>query len=414
MRVLHVIPSISALRGGPSVAVLAMVAALRAKGVEASILTTNDDGPGVDPSLPLGQWCERAGVPVLAFGRWSPPLRPLREFAFSPALNRWLAAHLREYDLLHVHALFSWPSTSAMAQARRAGVPYVLRSIGQLCRWSLERSSHRKRLLLRLIERRNLEAAAALHFTTQAERREAADLSLATPCFVLPLGVQPPVGPASEADPARVGDGLRDPRAGTVFLFLSRLHPKKQLERLLEALALLQRRRPEAAWQLWIAGTGDPAYLAGLQRQAAVLELAERCHWRGFLEGEAKWQALRQADWFVLPSASENFGIAAIEALAAGTPPILSPGVAVAEAIAAAQAGHVCASEPTALSQALEAALVGPPATMRRAALDLAASAYGWPALAARLEGLYASLLAGRPPLRAGQPRRMAASIPPP
>lgn len=400
MRVLHVIPSISLLRGGPSVAVLEMVGALRERGVEASILTTNDDGPAADSSLPLGSWSERQGVPVLAFDRWSPPLRPLREFIISPGLNRWLAAHLQEYDLIHVHALFSWPSTLAMAQARRAGVPYVLSTIGQLCHWSLARRSHRKRLLLRLIERRNLENVAGLHFTTEAERLEAADLGLISSSFVLPLGVRPPKRFVDAECSLPAAYGQRDPRCGAVFLFLSRLHPKKQLEHLLKALALLLQRRPDATWQLQIAGDGEPAYLAALQQQALSLGVAGRCRWLGFLEGEAKWHALQRADWFVLPSASENFGIAAIEALAAGTPPILSPGVAVAETIAAAKAGILCSSDPATLSRTLEDGLVGPPAAMRAAALDLAATAYAWPAIAERLEETYASLLPGQPPLR--------------
>ncbi|MCX5969659.1 MAG: glycosyltransferase [Cyanobacteria bacterium] len=398
MKVLHVIPSISPLRGGPSAAVLAMVAALRQQGVEASILTTNDHGPGIDRSMPLGRWFERAGVPVLAFGRWSPPLRPLREFAISPGLNRWLAAHMRDYQLLHVHALFSWPSTSAMAQARMARVPYVLRTIGQLNQWSLSQSAGRKQLLWRLIEHRNLANAAALHFTSTAERDQAAALALPPRTWVLPLGVQlPDLSPLS---PSPVESGAA--QSGPTFLFLSRIHPKKQLERLIDALALLQQRLPQAPWQLRIAGAGEPAYLQRLQQQIARAGIAHRCHWLGFLEGDAKWQAMSQADWFVLPSASENFGIAAIEALAAGTPTILSPGVALAEAITAAGAGRLCDPEPHALSVALEAALGGPPAAMRTAALDLAASAYGWPAIAARLENTYASLLVEHNQLRAG------------
>ena len=380
MKVLHVIPSISPLRGGPSAAVLAMVAALRQQGVDASILTTSDDGPGVDRSLPSGRWSERQGVPVLAFGRWSPPFRPLREFAISPGLNRWLACHLRDYQLVHVHALFSWPSTTAMAQARRAGVPYVLRTIGQLNHWSLGQSSGRKRLLLRLIERRNLSAAAALHFTTAEEEQQAAALALPTPTWVIPLGVQPPtLQPSPQPQPQQ---------PGTTFLFLSRLHPKKQLPQLLDALALLQQRRPEAPWQLQIAGSGEPSYVQALQRQAAALGLAPRCHWLGFLEGEAKWQALQQADWFVLPSASENFGIAAIEALAAGTPTLLSAEVAVAASIAAAAAGRLCPTDPPGLAASLEAALGGPPAAMQAAARSLAARDYSWQAIACQLHAV--------------------------
>ncbi len=379
MKVLHVIPSISPRRGGPGVAALEMAAALRQQGVEASLLTTNDDGPGLLADLPLGRWIDQDGVPLLAFGRWSPPIPPLREFAVAPALSQWLAAHLADYDLLHVHALFSYPSTSAMAQARAAGVPYVLSTIGQLCHWSLARSSRRKRWLLRLIERRNLDGAAALHVTTGAERDQSADLGLAAPAVVIPLGVHLPAAGASLAL-ASAGP--------TRFLFLSRIHPKKQLERLFAALALVR-----GDWTLAIAGEGEPAYLAALQRQADQLGIASRCQWLGFLTGQAKWQALAAADWFVLPSASENFGIAAIEALAAGLPVILSPEVAVAELLCASDAALICASEPQLLAASLERALAKPTAAQRQEARRLAAERFAWPTIANQLQNAYGAVL---------------------
>ena len=386
MRVLHVIPSISPLRGGPSRAVLDMVAALRLQEVDAAILTTNDHGPGLHPDLVTGHWQWHQGVPVLAFPRWSPPVAALREFAFSPALSLWLARHLKQYELLHIHALFSYPSTSAMAQARWAGVPYILRSIGQLSPWSLAQSRGRKRLLLRLIERRNLEQAAALHFTTAAERDEAAVLGLAPPNLVLPLGVRCP-DPLSQSASAPNGS------APVRFLFLSRLHPKKQLENLLDALALLQRQRPEARWELAIAGEGEPRYVAGLQERTRGLGIEARCGWLGFLEGEAKWQALKAADWYVLPSAAENFGIAAVEALAAGTPVILSPEVAVAANVARAGAGLVSASDPEALALTLATALERPSLTMRASALTLVATDFSWSTIAIQLRDAYRQVL---------------------
>jgi glycosyltransferase involved in cell wall biosynthesis len=386
MRVLHVIPSISPLRGGPSRAVIDMVAALRLQDVDAAILTTNDHGPGLHPELVTGRWQWHQGVPVLAFPRWSPPVAALREFAFSPALSLWLSRHLKQYDLLHIHALFSYPSTSAMVQARWAGVPYILRSIGQLSPWSLAQSRGRKRLLLRLIERRNLEQAAALHFTTTAERDEAAALGLAPPSLVLPLGVR---GPDLLAAPV----ALPKPSTPVRFLFLSRLHPKKQLEKLLEALALLQRQRPEASWELAIAGDGEPRYVAALQEQTRELGIDTRCHWLGFVEGEAKWQALDAADWYVLPSAAENFGIAAIEALAAGTPVILSPEVAVAADVDRAGAGLVCASDPEALAMTLATALVRPSLSMRTSAFNLAESDFSWSTIALQLRDAYRQVL---------------------
>ncbi|MBD2719046.1 glycosyltransferase [Synechococcus sp. FACHB-909] len=386
MKVLHVIPSISPLRGGPSRAVIEMVAALRLREVDAAILTTNDHGPGLHPDLVTGRWQQHQGVPVLAFPRWSPPVAALREFAVSPGLSLWLARHLKDYDLLHIHALFSYPSTSAMAQARWAGVPYILRSIGQLSPWSLAQSRGRKRLMLRLIERRNLQRAAALHFTTGAERDEAAALGLAPPTLVLPLGVRGP-------EPGAAAAAGRDGAAPVRFLFLSRLHPKKRLENLLDALALLQRRQPDAPWELAIAGDGEPRYVAGLQERSRRLGLEIRCRWLGFVEGEAKWRALQAADWYVLPSAAENFGIAAVEALAAGTPVILSPEVAVAADVDRCGAGLVCGSDPEALAQALATALVRPSLSMRASALNLAQMEFSWSTIALQLRDAYRQVL---------------------
>lgn len=384
VKVLHVIPSISSLRGGPSVAVLEMAAAQRQLGMDVAILTTNDDGPRINSSMPLGQWFQFNGVPVIAFPRWSPPLAVIREFSISTGLNYWLAMHIGDYQLLHIHALFSWVSTTSMAMARRAKVPYVISTIGQLNHWSLGQSAGRKRVFLRLIERRNLNGAAALHFTTDDERDQALSLGLLAPSWVIPLGVHLPTSSNLS---------LSESKKTTTFLFLSRIHPKKQLERLIEALALLKRRRSEADWQLCIAGDGDPDYLRSLQRLIASSGIADRCRWLGFVEGQAKWDVLQQADWFILPSASENFGIAAIEALAAGTPPILSADVAVSTDIAAEAAGIIASSEPHALAQVLEASLGGPSAEMQAAARRLASSRYSWPSIAALFHQAYSSVL---------------------
>ncbi len=380
MRVLHLIPSVSPLRGGPSQAVVAMVKAERALGCDARIVTTNDHGPGLLHDLPVGGWGEWQGVPLRAFHRWSPPVRPLREFQVAPALAPWLWRELPRWDLLHVHALFSWSTSTGMALARRRRVPYLLRTIGQLNTWSLRQSPRRKRLLLRLVDRRNLQGAAALHFTSAAEQEEAAALGLATPSFVLPLGVDLP--PAGELP------GQRTP-GGTRFVFLSRLHPKKQLPLLFEALAAVQRRRPAIDWSLAVAGDGDPAYLGQLQQQVRDLGLGPRVRWLGFVAGAAKLELLATADWFVLPSASENFGIAALEALAAGTPVLLSPEVALAAAVAETDAGRLCPGQLEPLTEALLACLTPPDPQQRAAARRLAQERFGWEPIARSLLDRY-------------------------
>jgi glycosyltransferase involved in cell wall biosynthesis len=111
------------------------------------------------------------------------------------------------------------------------------------------------------------------------------------------------------------------------------------------------------------------------------------------VEGERKELEMLQADWFVLPSAAENFGIAVVEALAAGTPAILSPQVAVAAMVQSAGAGLVCDSEPTALASALNGALGGPAPAIRLAARSLAEQRLAWPAIATNLVSNYAELV---------------------
>lgn len=264
-----------------------------------------------------------------------------------------------------------------MTIARRQGIPYLLRPLGLLNRWSLQQSPRRKQLMLQLVDRANIRAAAALHCTSRAEAEEVADLGLNHRTLVLPLGVPlPPVTPASSPGPIR-------------FLFLSRLHPKKQLPVLLQALAALQHQQPKAQWQLLVAGTGTPAYTAELQATAKALGIAGRVQWLGFVEGVAKQRLLAEAHWFVLPSASENFGIAAAEALAAGTPVVLAPGVALAADVASCGAGWVCEAKLEPLNQRLAACLVPPPEAMRQAARALAADRYSWAGITSRQIDVY-------------------------
>ena len=384
LKVLHVIPSISPRRGGPSQAAIEMVNALRLRQVDASILTTNDDCESLLDDLPTGSWTTYSGVPVLAFPRWSPPIGALKDYTLSSPLNRWLPNNIRNYDILHVHALFAFPSTVAMMHARRARMPYLLRTIGQLSPWSLAQSKLRKQLMLNLVERRNLDAASFLHFTTPRERDECfMAFGKSFPSLVLPLGVRLP---SLQTEGYVQKECLR-------LLFLSRLHPKKQLEVLLKALALLQTASPKLLWQLDIAGSGEPAYLASLQKLANQLNLSHRCRWLGHVQGDAKTCLLQQADWFLLPSAAENFGIAVVEAMAAGTPVIVSPQVAVADLIAGAGAGLVCPSDPAALCQVLLSHDQGPSSAMRKAARSLAETTFSWSSVADQLETSYRQML---------------------
>jgi glycosyltransferase involved in cell wall biosynthesis len=277
--------------------------------------------------------------------------RQTRFYGVSWPLGRWLARHVRDYDLVHVHALFSFTSVPAAYWAARAGVPYVVRPLGTLNRWGMERRRPwLKRLSFSIIERRILRGAARIHYTSEQERIEAAEVGLNRHQAVVPLGID--LAPFAEL-PAR--GWLRQRASGwagrPVALFLSRLDPKKGLDLLLAAFARARAQRPDLA--LVIAGSGDAGFERGVRRDATRLGLGDSVYWAGFLSGTEKLAALADADLFVLPSYSENFGVAAVEAMAAGLPVVISDRVGIHREVAAARAGVVVPCERELLADAL-------------------------------------------------------------
>jgi glycosyltransferase involved in cell wall biosynthesis len=272
-------------------------------------------------------------------------------YTVSLPLNRWLALHVADYDVVHIHALFSFSSIAAAYWARKRQVPYVVRPLGTLNRWGMKnRRRWLKRFSLRFLERRVLEGAAAIHFTSEQERLEAAELGITNRPVVIP-------------NPLDRGDSAAAPARGILrsehpdlanrmwILFLSRLDRKKGLDLLLPAFARLRSQRPDVA--LVVAGDGDPDFVAGLRRQAAALKIDRDIIWTGFVTGEEKRAAFVDSDLFVLPSYSENFGVAVLDAMAFGLPVVVSDGVAIHGEISEAKAGLVIPCDETALFQAL-------------------------------------------------------------
>lgn len=395
MRVLHVIPSVSLVRGGPSQAILELAAASRANGLELEIIATNDDGPSV-LNVPLGEPVEFHGARVRFFPRWSPPIRPLREFAYSASLTRWLRQHVREFDLVHVHALFSHASSMAMHIARHAGVPYIVRPSGLLCRWALQQSRFRKRCFLALLDQANLNGSAAIEFTSEQEQEEASDLKLTAPGFVMPYGINLPALIPGAREKLR--ERLQLPPDEPVVLFLSRLHPKKGVQNLIPAVAARAARR----FTTVIAGSGDPAFESELHRLAAAAPPG-RIRFVGFAAGPFKQELLQGADVFVLPSYSESFAIAVLEAFAVGLPVVTTPGVPLARLVERHDLGRVCAPEAAALTKALAEVLDGlndKTVWRSRAAIahSLVARHFTWAVIAERMLTVYRAVMEGRTP----------------
>lgn len=312
MRSLHIIPSLSLAHGGPSVAMPLIAQSLFDAGVAVDVATTDDDGPGKRIDVETGKFVEQEHCRIIRFPKQT------EFYKVSLPLASWLKAHVVEYDVVHVHALFSFASIAGARAARRAGVPYVVRPLGVLNRYGMEkRRAFLKRVSFTLLEGPLLRHAAAVHFTSEAELQEACSRGHIRNGVVIPLGVK-----------VETLENVRGSGDETV-LFLSRLDPKKNLEGLLRAWAAISGDFPR--WRLVIAGDGEPDFVAGLKSLGEQLGVANRVDWVGKVEGEQKAHLLAQASVFVLPSLSENFGLAAAEAMLAGKACVFTRGVAVGE-----------------------------------------------------------------------------------
>ncbi|NEP26810.1 glycosyltransferase [Moorena sp. SIO3I6] len=390
MKILHVIPSIGSVRGGPSHAALGMVKALRQSGIDTEIATTNDNGCDL-LDVPLYQRTEYQGVPVWFLPRFSPPLK---EFIFSAALTRWLWQHIRDYDIIHTHYLFSYPSTCAGLIARRQGIPYIVRTIGQLTPWALAQSRLKKQIYTSLIERHNLNRAAAIHCTSGGEAEDVRNFGIQTPTITLPLGVNQPVNFPEAKQKLRHIHNI--PAQTPIVLFISRLHNKKRPDLLIQALNKLATQNCD--FHLIFAGSGESDYENQLKNLVASTGLTSRTTFTGFITGTDKELVLQGSDIFVLPSFSENFGIVIAEAMAAGLPVIITPGVQIAPEIAQAKAGLVVEGELDALSNAIAQLLASPSLRnqLGENGKQLVSSRYSWSAIAQNLASVYDKIIAGK------------------
>lgn len=379
MKILHVVPTyLPATRyGGPIYSVHALCAALTRQGHDVHVYTTNVDGSGVSP-VPLGTPVNRDGVHVTYF-----PTAAGRRLYRSPAMAKALSSAISTFDVVHLHSVFLWPTMKASRFARRARVPYVISPRGMLVKSLIETKSRLlKEAWIRLVELNNLQHASLLHFTSEIERRSYNELSLpARPNVVIPNGLDLP------RPQARSG-GVSEPDKMHRVLFLGRVNWKKGLDRLIKAASLVPDTR------FLIAGNDEENYRAKLKLISDEAGVADRIEFLGPVTGEAKWDLIASADLFVLPSYSENFGNAVLEAMACGVPVVVTPEVGLAPAVLEADAGLVCDGRPEVLGKAINDLLADPPlrARMGEHGRTLVATQYCWDAIATQMSTAYEAM----------------------
>lgn len=219
------------------------------------------------------------------------------------------------------------------------------------------------------------------------------NFGIQTPKLVLPLGVSPQENLPNP--PQQLHETYNIPDDRLIVLFLSRLHYKKRPDLLIEALSKLSTDLPPT--HLIIAGSGEPNYCRYLESCVHQMGLTERVTFTGFVTGSEKSLLLQGSDLFVLPSFSENFGIAVAEALLVGLPVIISEGVQLSPDVRSAQAGLVINSDLDSLRSALETLIRSPELrqTLRNNARKLAETKYHWPTITQNLIQAYQQILRG-------------------
>lgn len=313
-----------------------LCAALVSLGHDVHVFCTNVDGPG-ESDVPLCVPVDIDGVKV-----WYFPCRSSRRLFRSPEMKAELRKAVPDFDLIHLHSVFLWPTWVAARIARRSKIPYLISPRGMLVKDLVERKSKLLKLAwIRFIERRTFASADAVHVTTRKELHELRWFRLSLPpVLTVPNGID-----ESEVEPwVEVGESTE----GQVFaLFLGRINWKKGLDRLIRAWALVP------GTKLIIAGNDESSYQRELECLAEEVGVSDRVRFIGFVEGCEKWRLFRQAALFILPSYSENFGNAVLEAMLMGCPVVVTPEVGLAETVAESNAGLVVDGDPVSLGAAI-------------------------------------------------------------
>ncbi len=380
MHVVHVYATLDPRDGGPPAVIKGLAAGLLAAGHRVTLVS---DDPPVAPAVDAFFGDLPGGAPPRLSVRARLP-HP-RDPAAAP-----LRALLAEADVLHVHGI--WPPVGLRATrlAETRGLPWVLTLHGMLHAAALHQKRLKKLVGMYLLGyRRVITGAAAVHVLNAAEQTEALGPPLPRRVVEIPNGIFPE---EFEVLPARGAFRASVPALGDApfVLALARLHIQKGPDLLLEAFARIAARHPHV--HLVFAG---PEQGAGpLLRAAAERHgLSQRVHLPGPRYGRARIEALVDADVFCLPSRQEGFSMAITEALAAGTPAVVTERCHFPQ-VGTARCGRVTSLDPTDLARGLGEVLADPLAAREMGARGraLVYAHFTWPRICKRMEALYSEV----------------------
>jgi glycosyltransferase involved in cell wall biosynthesis len=394
MRILNVTQSYAPFYefGGPPVKVRALSEGLAKRQHQVTVLTADW---GVEKRLapaelvsaqrsPFGWRVEENGVQAIYVPTWF----RYRALSWNPATMRYCRARLQNFDVAHIFGLYDLLGATVAKACREQGIPYMIEPIGMFK--PIVRNVMLKKWYHSLVGRRMFAGAKAVIATAEQEVAELETGGVPREKIVLRRnGVE---APATWPESGRFRKELGITGTAKIILFLGRLSSKKSPDLLLQAFASLPEQIGGDTLQLVIAGPDEGGMQSQLEQMAAKIGVRERVHFPGVLLGNAKWAAYRDADVFVLPSQNENFGNTAGEAVAAGTPVIVTDQCGIAPLLAG-RAGLIVPHDATKITDAIRRILSEPELREQlKAGSALAASQLGWEEPVREMEELYGKL----------------------
>lgn len=355
-------------------------------GNDVSIYTTNQDGIGelvVSTEQPV-QW---EGVTIRYFQIQRP-----RFWVTSLPLARALKGKIPDVDIVHIHSLYMFHTAVTALYCKKFQISYVIRPHGSLDPFIYKRHRFRKKIVEILFQDRIIRRASGIHFITEEEKILAAKHTFGAPGFVVPLGLDideysciPSKGKLFSRFPELNGK--------KIILFLGRINFVKGLDILVNAFTAVARERDDV--HMLIAGPDDSDYGKKVSAWLRKGNVSTRTTFAGMLQGEEKLEAFHISSIFVLPSYSENFGIAVLEAMACGLPVIVSDKVNLWPDVVEANAGEVAPCDAEHFSRKILDILNDEESAQRMGmnGMELVRKKFSWGEIASRLVAMYSSLI---------------------
>jgi glycosyltransferase involved in cell wall biosynthesis len=384
LRVLHVSPYFAPAfaYGGPPRSILGLCKELPRHGVDVEVMTTTAGGPEAELPAAL-ETTEYDGVRVRYF-----PLAEPRRFWNAPGLRRTLAREARAYHVIHVHGLWNLPAWDAARLARRSGVPYVISPRGMLEREAMAIGRGRKAVAFRLVERRNIESSSWLHATSRREVETLEAARFGPPVVFAPNGVDVDELKPTDPDAARQKFGIGP--AEKIVLFLGRIHPIKRLDLIAASVGRLASAIPDI--RVVVAGSDADGWRSRVADHFA--DAGVGVTWTGAVTGTDKANLLAAARVLVSCSDSESFGMSVAEAMAVGTPVVVTRTCPWAD-VERESAGRWVPQDAESISAALGEILRDEvlARSMGERGRALVARSYTWPAAARAIADGYRSVI---------------------